>query len=238
MYLPARTAAQEVHFILDTGSDESTISRNFVPQKQVKPCGKKEIKYLTDTVKVIGQASVPLSLSNGSTSIEFTYRMFVVEGRHESLLAMDFLTDFQCVLDMGEEETVTLSRSPRERLPEYPRPELELRVSVGSGKSFRRTALVDTGGTTMISLKKAKEKHMQLSKGPRQAGRQYYRVKDQVKMALGDSSRTLKAVDACDPYSGMVLGSKALRKTVISIKDWSMTFRSSNGDVTLSFLKH
>lgn len=41
-----------------------------------------------------------------------------------------------------------------------------------------------------------------------------------------------------DDDSDFVLGDKELKGTVISIKDWSMTFRSGHGDATLPFLKH
>jgi len=56
---------------------------------------------------------------------------------------------------------------------------------------------------------------------------------------VGNCSRVLKGVDAidCDDTQPLVLGSKDLKRTVVSIKDWSMTFRSAKGDTTLSFLK-
>ena len=62
-------------------------------------------------------------------------------------------------------------------------------------------------------------------------------MKTPLKISLGNCSRVLRAVEAVESTDRMILGSKDLRQTVISIKDWSMTFRSSKGDTTLSFLK-
>jgi len=46
VYLPARTNALAVNFMVDTGSKKSVISKNFVPTKQIQPCDTKELCYL------------------------------------------------------------------------------------------------------------------------------------------------------------------------------------------------
>lgn len=235
MFLPARTNAQEVRFVVDTGSDESVISRTFVPPKQIEPCDLKEICYVSHTVKVLGQAPVSLSLSDGRSSLELVYKFYVVEAKH-SLVAMDFLTDFQCVLDLGERETITLSRTPCDPLAAYPSPRVDLQVSVGDGRASAMTALVDTGSTTIISVEKVKPNRVAKTFG--QNGFQFYAVKDPVRLSLGHSWRPLKAVRACDYWLDLALGAKSLRRTVISVRDWSMTFRSAKGDVTLPFLRN
>jgi len=179
---------------------------------------------------------VSLSLSNGHSSLELEYEMCVAEEPNRSLLAMDFLTDFQCVLDLGSEENITLNRTPREPLTKYEKPFLDLQFSVGNGQAFRVKTLVDTGSWTLIGLTLAKAKKIQIGK---QSGKHYYKVNSPLKLAFGNSSRTLKNVEACDyPNHKLTLGYKDLKQTVISIKDWSMTFRSGKGDTTLPFLKY
>jgi len=90
--------------------------------------------------------------------------MYVCEALNESLLAMDFLTDFQCVLDIGAEETISLNRTPRERLRKYGIPFLKLPLSSGSGEASRLLTLVDTGSSTCITSKVAKAKDLELMK--------------------------------------------------------------------------
>lgn len=90
--------------------------------------------------------------------------MYVAEDQDESVLAMDFLTDFQCVLDIGSEETISLSREPSERLRKYRTPELELQMSAGDGDAAPIRAYVDTGSVTILSLKRAKADKVQLVK--------------------------------------------------------------------------
>lgn len=46
VFLPARTNALDIRFTVDTGSDCSLNSKNFVPQKQFQPCKQKEILYI------------------------------------------------------------------------------------------------------------------------------------------------------------------------------------------------
>jgi len=178
---------------------------------------------------------VSLSLSNGHSSLEVEYEMCVAEEPNKSLLAMDFLTDFQCVLDMASEENITLNRIPREPLTKYKMPYLDLQLGVGNGQAFHVKTLVDTGSWTLIALAFAKTKKIQIGK---QSGKHYYKVNSPLKLALGNSSRTVKNVEACDfPNHKLTLGYKDLKQTVISIKDWSMTFTSGKGNITLPFLK-
>lgn len=123
---------------------------------------------------IIGRAPVSLSLSSGRSSLEIVYTVYASEGLQDSLLAMDFLTDFQCVLDMVEEETLTMSRTPCEPLTEYPMPSLDLRLSAAGGKAFRGRTVVDTGAVSTLDFKKAKEQNLQLSKSTGLCGRQFH----------------------------------------------------------------
>lgn len=186
LYLPARTNKQDVHFIVDTGSDESVVSENFVRPKQIRPCALKEICYVGGAIRIIGQASLALRLTNGESSMEIAYQLYVTEGLQESLLAMDFLTDFRCVLDM-DAETISLSRTPRERRAHYPSPSLALQMSASSGRQFRRTALVDTGAFTYIPLKAAQAEKLRLDQ-PVRKGKRRYRVTDELKVSFGSAA--------------------------------------------------
>ena len=105
-----------------------------------------------------------MRLSNGRSSLEIIYKMCVCQEQNECLLAMDFLTDFQCVIDVDKEETISLNRTPRERLAYYRRPFLKLPASSESGEASLLTTLVDTGATTRITYKIAKEKNLELMK--------------------------------------------------------------------------
>lgn len=174
VYLPARVDAHDVHFIVDTGSCLSVVSKSAVSPKQIKSCDLKEIRYLGVAFMIIGRAPVSLSLSNGRSSLEIVYTVYVSEGLQDSLLAMDFLPDFQCVLDRDGEETLTMSRTPCEPLTEYPMPSLDLRLSAAGGRAFRRSTVVDTGAVSTLDLKKAKEKKLQLSKPTGLCGRQFH----------------------------------------------------------------
>lgn len=78
--------------------------------------------------------------------------MHVAKELNESLIAIDFLTDFQCILDLGSQKKITLNRTPRERLRRYPSPCLDLQLILGNGDAFHMTTMVDTGSASNIAL--------------------------------------------------------------------------------------
>lgn len=109
-------------------------------------------------------------------------------------------------------------------------------LKAGKGEALLTKFVVDTGGFTCIDVKVATEMGMNLKK-LFEGKFPFFKVKDTLTVSLDDhSSRVLH-----DPRaSGMpvsLLGHTALKKTVISLKDWTMTFkRPKGGDVTLPFL--
>lgn len=70
------------------------IPKLFVPQNQIKPC------ELKDTVKIIRKVSVTLSLGQPSQEIVYDFLVAAINRRKmPDLIAMDFLTAFECVID-------------------------------------------------------------------------------------------------------------------------------------------
>lgn len=122
-------------------------------------------------MKVFGEALVPLSLGEGQSALETAFKFLVCEGVHSDLLAMDFLTDFQGVIELGAEETLTLNRRPREPQDCYVKPHLDLPLRATNGKVSRARFLGDTGGTTTLDLKTAKKLGLELVKWYKQNGR-------------------------------------------------------------------
>lgn len=77
---------------------------------------------------------------------------------------------------------------------------------------------------------------LKLKKAFKIHGHEYLEVKDTLTMLLGDSSRPLKgALTIAMPY--YTLGDASLKRTVIDLEDWTMTFRSGKGDIKLPLLK-
>lgn len=184
IYLTAKTNTLDAHFF-DTGSCRSIISRNFVASKESKLCKTEGLPFATDTLNIIGRASVSLILSNGCSLLEVAHKVYVAEELNEGLLAMDFLAVFQYMLDLGSEE-ITLTRTPRKRLRKYQSPYLDLQVGVSNGEPSRIITLVNTGSTTIINVKNAKA----IQKKCHQAGLQNYKVKKQLKISFSNSSRS------------------------------------------------
>lgn len=240
LYLPARTDDRPLDFIVDTGSAASVIPQDAVGAALVLPCEREEIRYLTHSVRVVGAAIVPLQLRNG----ELLLHEFLVaesEGCVDpvAVVAMDFLWDFQCVIKIGHSEAVmALNRTPLPSLEAYDRPFLELQVRVGRRGAAPVEFLVDTGANTKVSLKTAQRLGMNLRESAVLNGRQHYCVLDTLTPLVGGRPALgLRGVSVVDRGRDL-LGCWALRATVISVKDWSITFKHPSGDVTLPFLEN
>lgn len=149
---------------------------------------------------------------------------------------MAFLTDFECEFDIDSESTLTLSRTPREPKECYPRPFLYANLQVGEGVVSRTKFLVDTGGETNIAIKQALECGMELDHPTTRNGRPYYKVKDDVTMTFGAYSCCVRGVQVHERHSS-TLGNRGLLETVVSIKDWTMTFKTQRRGFTIPFLK-
>jgi len=112
-------------------------------------------------VKIVGEVLVPLSLGEGDSALEVTYKFLVHEGGPQDILAMDFLTDFQSVIDLGAEETITINRRPREPQESYAKLYLDLTLRAADGKASCGRFLVDTGGLPRINRRMTKELGLQ-----------------------------------------------------------------------------
>lgn len=128
---------------------------------------------------------------------------------------MDFLTDYQCVIDMDSEPRLTMSRTPQEALDCYEYPSFDLDVSVGKGEATSLRFEVDTGGITSFPLEYTDKLRLKKVKQPATGNCELYRLKETLKLNLGESSRLVKDPLAWNlPY--VLLSERELRKTTIN----------------------
>lgn len=130
---------------------------------------------------------------------------------------MDFLTYYQCVIDMDFEPRLTMSRTPQEALDDYKYLSFNLDVSVGKGEATSLRFEVDTGGITSFPLKYTDKLRLKKKKVKRPATGtcELYRLKETLKLNLGESSRLVKDPLAWNlPY--VLLSERELRKTTIN----------------------
>lgn len=245
-YLPARARGQHVKFFIDTGSTDSVIGRRYVSPDLVQPCSLKEVHYASHSFKIIGQTTMSFVLENSESSLKISLLFYVKEETPNvgvELLAMDFLTAYQCVLDFDSEMTITLSPVAKEiDRDEYSSPFVDLGISFGTGKVFHKSFLIDTGCCTWVSLKTAREQGVQVQNRTKAVCHRFT-MKSAITITAGDCSRVLRNVEAINGHtrSGLffpewILGGKHLKRTVINLKDRNMTFKSIKGDVTVPFL--
>ncbi|ROT82525.1 hypothetical protein C7M84_024309 [Penaeus vannamei] len=195
-----------------------------------------EYAYVHHQVKIVGEASVPLTLGTGRASHEVLFSFLVTSDSSRDILAMDFLTDFQCELTLDAEMSMSMSRQPQAPRQKYPSPYLALKVSSGKDKSFRSKFVVDTGARNTISLQRAESNGLKLDKPFSRHGHRCHKVSDKVVISSGEFSRQLIDPQCFSLGKICKLGEKGLKRTVISLKDWTMTFKNNKGDITLPFL--
>jgi len=236
VFVQAQSGGTKFAFSIDTGSDRSIIQKRFVPARLIRPTSVTEYAYVHHQVKIVGEASVPLTLGTGRASHEVLFSFLVTSESSGDILAMDFLTDFQCELTLDAEMSMSMSRQPQAPRQKYPSPYLALKVSSGKDKSFRSKFVVDTGARNTISLQRAESNGLKLGKPFSEHGHRCYKVSDKVVISSGDFSRQLIDPQSFSLGKICILGEKGLKRTVISLKDWTMTFKNNKGDITLPFL--
>lgn len=236
-YLPARTHKHHIRFIVDTGSPDSVISLAHVERKQIQPSDTKEIYYISHAIKILGKASVTLFVGKDQQEIVYDFLVADIHREHTTdLVAMNFLTDFECIIHIDSELRLTMSRTPREpQAGDYNSPYLDLAVSAGKGEATRYKFLVDTGGSNALPMGYAETAGARIVR--RGLGRYCltYRVKGNFRIDFGSFSRQMKDPLARESTHG-TLCQKFLMRTVVNLKDWSMTFKGRNGDVTLPLI--
>lgn len=238
----AKVNERDADFVLDSGSFLSLVGKGFVRPSQIKPCATKELHYCSNTVTVLGEATLPLTIDDGRSRLDTAWKFMVTtQLKHQlpcNMFGMDFLAHFGGDLDM-DALTLTLSRTEREPQEDFhPRPFLKLPLTVGQGKAVPTLFLVDTGARTYLHKSVAKERGMALTKRPLQNSPfACWTVQEPLSIDISDSCfRALKGALSCE-LGESTLGHKDLKRTLISFKDWSMTFRSHKGDVTIPFLR-
>lgn len=135
--MPASVRGERLFFTIDTGSYTTFIEHSFVSPELIEPCALKEMPYLSHTVKIMGRARLTVAL--GNSSLEIQHRFYVAEstpGFYRNLVGMDFLTDFQCVLDVEPELKITMNLTAKAPLPRYRRPYMNLNLKSDQGKVF------------------------------------------------------------------------------------------------------
>lgn len=118
LLLPAKVGDHKAKFIIETGSDRSIISKALVQSSQITPCERKEYRYATHSFKIVGEADLPITLDYGHSPFTVTQKFLVADSKKTHImidsLAIDFLVDFQCDIDVDTRLNLTLSRTPLE----------------------------------------------------------------------------------------------------------------------------
>ncbi|XP_042893988.1 uncharacterized protein LOC122267869, partial [Penaeus japonicus] len=144
-HLPAKIGARDLKFSLDTGSTKSVISKAYVPSKMIQPSDTESIRYLSHTIKILGQVYLPITFGNRQSSLDTSYKFLVTDNddRNKGILAMDFITDFEGVFDFDSKPTLTLNRTPLEPQESFIYSSPTVDVNVGDCKTHNVNFLLD-----------------------------------------------------------------------------------------------
>lgn len=120
-------------------------------------------------------------------------------------------------------------------LKHYPYPKLSLTMGNGEEK-YTRKFYIDSGGLTMVEMPVAEKLGLEVKKAYVQGGLQFYKMKGKIRVSCGDYKTCL--VNTLVLKDINFLGGRTLMRTIINMKDWTITFIKNNGNITIPFLKN